>query len=185
MKRISLIGSLTLAAACMAGYGLPAAAQSSYPSSSSPAPTAAPMAAPAETPPPSTGMAPAKPMNHGSMAKETPDQHMQHVEKHIKDLHAKLGITKDQQSKFDDLSQAMRDEASTMYAARKERMDHAKDATAVDELQSYGDLAQAHADAIKKLVPTFKTLYDSLSDAQKKKADALFRRHEEAKMKTH
>ena len=180
MKRISLIGSLTLAAACMAGYGLPAAAQTDAPSSSP-----APMAAPAETPPPSNGMAPAKPMSHSAMPKETADQHMAHVEKHIKDLHAKLGITKDQQSKFDDLAQAMRDQASTMYAARKERMEHAKDATAVDTLQSYGDLAQAHADAIKKLVPTFKTLYDSLSDAQKKKADALFKRHEEEKMKTH
>ena len=47
MKRISLIGGLTLAAACIAGYGLPAAAQTDAPSSSP-----APMAAPAETPPP-------------------------------------------------------------------------------------------------------------------------------------
>src|SRR5665213_547650 len=126
--------------------------------------------------PSSNGMAPAKPMSHGSMAKETPAQHMTHVETHIKDLHAKLGITKDQESKFNDLAQAMRDEASTMYAARKEKME-AKNATAVEELQSYGDLAQAHADGIKKLQAPFQALYDSLSAAQKKKADALFKRH--------
>ena len=33
----------------------------------------------------------------------------------------------------------------------------------------------AHADGIKKFTPAFETLYVSMSDAQKKDADALFR----------
>jgi hypothetical protein len=35
-------------------------------------------------------------------------------------------------------------------------------------------MAQAHADSVKTLVPASRTLYDSLTDAQKKKADKMF-----------
>jgi hypothetical protein len=55
------------------------------------------------------------------------------------------------------------------------RADHAKDMTAIDDLKSYGEITAAHADGIKKLTPVFAALYDTLSDAQKKDADALFR----------
>ncbi len=48
---------------------------------------------------------------------------------------------------------------------------------AVDNLKSYGEISEAHADSIKKLIPVFADLYASMSDAQKKEADALFRRH--------
>jgi hypothetical protein len=47
--------------------------------------------------------------------------------------------------------------------------------TAVDDLKSYGEIADAHADGIKKLTPVFAALYASMSDAQKKEADAIFR----------
>ena len=46
---------------------------------------------------------------------------------------------------------------------------------AVDDLKSYGEITDAHADGIKKFTPVFATLYDSMSDAQKKQADTLFR----------
>jgi hypothetical protein len=49
--------------------------------------------------------------------------------------------------------------------------------TAVDDLKSYGEIANAHADGIKKFIPVFESLYASMSDAQKKSADTLFRRH--------
>jgi hypothetical protein len=41
-------------------------------------------------------------------------------------------------------------------------------------------MAQAHADATKQLLPAFQAMYDSLSDGQKKKADALFSKHDKA-----
>ena len=47
--------------------------------------------------------------------------------------------------------------------------------TAVDDLKSYGEIADAHANGIKKLTPVFADLYASMSDAQKKEADTLFR----------
>jgi hypothetical protein len=47
--------------------------------------------------------------------------------------------------------------------------------TAVDDLKSYGEIADAHANGIKKLTPVFADLYTSMSDVQKKEADTLFR----------
>jgi len=57
----------------------------------------------------------------------------------------------------------------------KARTENAKTMTAVDDLKSYSEITDAHADGIKKFTPVFATLYDSMSDAQKKQADALFR----------
>jgi hypothetical protein len=47
--------------------------------------------------------------------------------------------------------------------------------TAVGDLKSYGEIIDAHADGIKKLIPVFTALYASMSDAQKKAADTCFR----------
>jgi hypothetical protein len=41
-------------------------------------------------------------------------------------------------------------------------------------------MADTHAQGLEKLIPAFEALYDSMSDVQKKKADAIFgesRRH--------
>jgi hypothetical protein len=54
-------------------------------------------------------------------------------------------------------------------------MEHAKEMTAVDDLKSYGEIAAAHADGIKKLTPVFADLYASMSEPQRKEADTLFR----------
>ena len=70
----------------------------------------------------------------------------------------------------------MRDNGKTLDALTQARVDHAKTMTAVDDLKSYGEIADAHADGVKKLTPVFASLYDGMSDAQKKQADALFSR---------
>lgn len=66
------------------------------------------------------------------------------------------------------------------------RAGHAKDTTALDDLKSYGEITEAHADGIKKLVTVFSSLYSTMSDAQKN-ADNLFRHgdsdHDGAKAK--
>ena len=72
------------------------------------------------------------------------------VEARIKDMHAKLKIT-------------------------QARSEHAKTMTAVDDLKSYAEITDAHADGIKKFTPVFATLYAEMPDAQKKEADTLFR----------
>jgi LTXXQ motif family protein len=97
------------------------------------------------------------------------------VEARIKNMHTKLTITNAQEDQWAKVAHVMRDNAKTMDALTQARSEHAKTMTAVDDLKSYGEITDAHADGIKKFTPVFATLYASLSDAQKKEADVLFR----------
>src|ERR1700694_796632 len=97
------------------------------------------------------------------------------VEARIKNMHAKLKITPAQEDQWAKVAQEMRDNAKAMDALTQERFAKAKTMTAVEDLKNYGEIADAHANGIKKFTPLFETLYASMSDAQKKEADALFR----------
>ena len=99
------------------------------------------------------------------------------VEARIKDMHAKLKITKAQEDQWAKVARVMRDNAKTMDALTQARLEKAKTKTmtAIDDLKSYGEITGAHEDGIKKFIPVFTTLYGSMSDAQKKDADALLR----------
>jgi protein CpxP len=103
------------------------------------------------------------------------DAHKDRVELRIKDMHAKLKITPAQEEQWLKVTQAMSDDAKIMDTLTQARADHAKEMTAVDDLKSYGEIAEAHAVGIKKLTPLFADLYASMSDSQKKEADTLFR----------
>jgi hypothetical protein len=50
---------------------------------------------------------------------------------------------------------------------------------AVQNMQSYEQLAEAHAQHLQKLVPAFETVYDAMSDQQKQTADQVFRENAE------
>jgi len=97
------------------------------------------------------------------------------VETHIKELHKKLRITDAQKSQWDSLAQVMRDNAQKMKDLEKQRAADAKSMTAVDVVKSYADVIEAHEEGVKKFIPAFEDLYNSLSDSQKKIADSLFR----------
>jgi glutamine synthetase adenylyltransferase len=103
------------------------------------------------------------------------DTHEDRVELRIKNMHTKLKITAAQEEQWAKVAQAMIDDAKTMDALTQTRFDHAKDMTAIDDLKSYGEIADAHAAGIKKLTPLFADLYSNMSDTQKKEADILFR----------
>ena len=106
---------------------------------------------------------------------------VERVEMRIKELHAKLKITPAQEELWNGVTQAMRDDAKTMEALIKARMEKEGAMTAVDDLKSYSEIAQAHADGLKKFIPAFEPLYASMSDAQKKDADKLFRHQDHKK----
>jgi Spy/CpxP family protein refolding chaperone len=106
-----------------------------------------------------------------------------HVEAHIKELHAKLKITPEQEELWNNVAQAIRDNAKTMEALIKARSEKAAAMNAVDDLKSYGEIAETHADGIKKFIPAFEPLYAGMSDAQKKNADTFFSRHHRTKLK--
>ena len=96
------------------------------------------------------------------------------AEQRIKELHSKLHITQAEEPQWQGLVQVMRDNAQQMSSLIAQR-DQNSGTTAVDNLKSYEEITDAHADGLKKLVPAFKSLYDALSDEQKKVADTLFR----------
>jgi hypothetical protein len=98
------------------------------------------------------------------------------VEARIKDLHARLKITPAQEGLWNNVTQVMQDNGKTMDALRRARTEKAPTMTAVEDFTSYGEITEVHADGIKKFVPVFSALYDSMSDAQKKNADTIFRR---------
>ena len=101
--------------------------------------------------------------------------HVDRAELRIQDMHTKLNITAAQEEQWTKVAEAMRDNAKVMDTLTQARMEHAKDMTAVDDLKSYGEIAAAHADGIKKLTPVFADLYASMSEPQRKEADTLFR----------
>jgi protein CpxP len=107
------------------------------------------------------------------------------VEARIKQLYTKLKITQAQEELWNKVAQSMRDNAKTMEELIKARSEKAGTMNAVEDLKSYGEIAQAHADGIKTFVPIFEPLYASMSDAQKKDADRLFHHqgHKKSKAK--
>lgn len=110
------------------------------------------------------------------MAATSPEDHgVASVEARIKDLHSRLHITEAQKTQWDNLAQVMRENAQAMVDLKKQRAADAKSMTAVDVVKSYSEVIQAHEDGMKKFVPAFEDLYNSLSDSQKKIADSMFR----------
>ncbi len=98
------------------------------------------------------------------------------VEQRIASLHKALQITPGEEADWIAVAQAMRDNAAAMQKLVSD--DAARDPetqTAVVELQTYQQFAQAHVDGLKNLISSFDNLYNSMPDTQKKVADAVFR----------
>ena len=97
------------------------------------------------------------------------------VETRITKLHAQLKITPDEQAKWDAVAQTMRDNAVRMEKlVATKRAQAPQSLTAVDDLTNYEEFAQAHLTGLKNLTSVFKSLYDTMPDAQKKNADKVF-----------
>jgi hypothetical protein len=100
------------------------------------------------------------------------------VEQRIQTLKTSLQIKPEQESKWNAVAQAMRDNASKMekLVADKRKLSPDK-TTAVDDLKTYQDFAEAHLDGIKHLMSPFKSLYDAMTPDQKKNADQVFEKY--------
>src|ERR1700674_1808924 len=99
----------------------------------------------------------------------------QTVEQRIKDLHAALKITPNQDSKWNEVAQDMRENAAAMdKLIAANRTTPPKNMTAVEDLKMYQKFAQAHVDGLKNLISSFDKLYAGMPDAQKKIADEVF-----------
>jgi periplasmic protein CpxP/Spy len=100
------------------------------------------------------------------------------VEQRITTLKTALKITPDQESKWNGVAQAMRDNASRMekLVATKRAIPPEK-TTAIDDLKTYQEFAEAHLDGLKHLTSAFKTLYNAMTPDQKKNADLVFEKY--------
>ena len=99
------------------------------------------------------------------------------VEAKIADLHGKLQITDAQAGQWNTVAQVMRDNDKGYAQLVREKRQNEKTMTAVEDLRAYQQIAEAHADGVKKLAVAFEALYDSMSPGQKAIADDVFRAH--------
>lgn len=98
------------------------------------------------------------------------------VEARIERLHDRLKITAAEEAQWDAVAQIMRANARELEALIEQRDQQAGIMSALDNLRNYQQIADAHADGLKKLVPVFTALYDAMPDTQKATADAIFGR---------
>lgn len=147
--RMSIVGALL-----MAGLTMPicAFAQSPPPASPTPAPPAAAPPAPAANPAATDA-----------------------VNKRITQLHAALQITADEEPQWQHFADTMRDNAKKMDQDYKDRAAKFANLSALENMQSYAQIAQEHAEDVQRLVTAFEPLYTAMPDAQKKIADQVFR----------
>jgi hypothetical protein len=111
--------------------------------------------------------------------------HADRVETRIRDLHSKLGITPAQEDRWNAVAQVMRENAQNLDSIQQTRLDNASKMTAVEDVRSYSELADAHAQGLKNFVPAFQALYEDLSPAQQKNADQMFRGRMQAQAAAH
>jgi periplasmic protein CpxP/Spy len=108
-------------------------------------------------------------------AAETPQTKGETVEQRITALHTAMKITPEQETKWNGVAQAMRENAAQMdKLVATTRTKPSQSMSAVDDLKTYEKFAQAHVDGLKNLIASFTTLYDTMPDAQKKVADKVF-----------
>lgn len=97
------------------------------------------------------------------------------VDQRIANLHKELKITPDEEQKWSAVAQAMHDNAANMEKlVAAKRAAPPQSMSAVDDLKTYQQFAQAHVDGLNNLVPAFEALYVSMPDDQKKLADKVF-----------
>ena len=132
----------------------------------------APAPAPQRAAPPAAG----SPMAGHPVAGKNAEER---VENRINELHAQLRITPAEQQQWDQFAQAMRENARDMDQVLMRRSQQFQTMNALQNMQSYEQIAAAHAQHVQKLVPAFENLYNAMPDQQKRLADQVFRENAE------
>ena len=94
------------------------------------------------------------------------------VEANIANLRQKLQITPAQEAQFSAVANVMRENARAAASAPHQPP---ANATAVDDLRAEIQYDEVELAGLKRLLPALEALYSTLSPAQKKTADAVFR----------
>ncbi|MBY0428103.1 MAG: Spy/CpxP family protein refolding chaperone [Alphaproteobacteria bacterium] len=100
------------------------------------------------------------------------------VEDRISSLHQQLRITQDQEQQWERVASVMRENDNDIRQTVSYRHQNSNAMNAIQDLQSYQTVAQAHVDGLQRLIPVFDDLYNDMSDAQRSEADRAFNRFE-------
>jgi len=100
------------------------------------------------------------------------------VDQRITEMHQRLKITPAQEANWAAFAKVMRDNAAATEDAYKERRANIATMSAPDNMRDFAQIEQARAQGVQNLAASFQTLYDGMSDDQKKLADAMFRNYE-------
>lgn len=103
----------------------------------------------------------------------------QRVAEHIKQMHAQLQITSAEQPQWEQFANVMRENARNMDQALDQRMQQYPTMNALQNMQSYQQIAEAHAEDLGKLVPAFGNLYNAMPPQQQQLTDRIFRANAE------
>jgi len=125
--------------------------------------------------------APSSPLAGHSVAGKTAQER---VEQRIKELYSHLRITPAERPQWDQFAQVMRDNARDMDQTWLQRVSHVESMNAVQNMQSYEQLAEQHAQHVQKLVPAFENVYNVMSEQQKQLADQVFRANAQKQAQT-
>jgi periplasmic protein CpxP/Spy len=106
------------------------------------------------------------------------------VEHRINELHAQLRITPAQRPQWDKFADVMRENARDMDQAFIQRSQQFQSMNALQNMQSYEQIAEAHAQHLQKLVPAFEDLYNAMPEQQKRIADQVFRENAEQRQQS-
>ena len=107
------------------------------------------------------------------LAQAQPAQPPQNIEASISELHQKLQITPAQEAQFNTVANVMRDNARLEASAPPQQP--SANSTAVDDLRAYIKYGELELAGLKKILPALEALYATLSPAQRKSADVIFR----------
>ena len=115
-------------------------------------------------------------------AKEATGVRPETVEQRIASLHTKLQIKPDQEQKWQAVARVMRENAATIekLVAAKRSAQVSENMTALDDLMTYQQFAEAHVQGLRNLTAAFQALYESMPNSQKKVVDEAFQKYNTA-----
>jgi hypothetical protein len=93
----------------------------------------------------------------------------------IRNLHDRLRITAEQEQLWDQVGETIRNNTQNLAPLLRERRRAALSGSAPEVLHAYEALIEAQLDSQRKMVTVFEPLYATLSEDQKKVADAIIR----------
>jgi protein CpxP len=92
----------------------------------------------------------------------------------VRRLHDQLGITPEQEDLWRPVANVMVDSAGALGDAMQARFNKPQPMSAVEDIQTYQAVADAHARGLKQLADAFAPLYAAMPAPQQKAADKLF-----------